>query len=188
MAERFSNSVLGIVGSPRRGGNTEILVDEILAGAKRAGAKTETVFLNKLEIGPCLACNRCKRNGTCAQQDDMPALQKKMETSQLWVLGTPIYWWGPTAQFKAFIDRWYGQKAEKFAGHRVILAIPLGGGSPSYARHTVGMLTDIIGYLGMVHVATILAPGVSAKGDVRNYPEVIENANRTGREAVKMLN
>lgn len=96
--------VLGIVGSPRRQGNTEILADEVLAGAQATGAQTEKVILTELQITPCLACGTCQTTGTCAQQDDMPALLDKMQHSQVWVLGTPIYWAGPTAQFKAFMD------------------------------------------------------------------------------------
>ena len=150
MNETMSRRVLGIIGSPRRGGNTETLVDEVLRGADaaRAGALTEKVILNELDIAPCRACNGCQETGACVQKDDMQILLDKMRHSQVWVLGTPIYWWGPTAQFKAFIDRWYGVRRETFRERRVVLAIPLGGGS-SYARHTVGMLTDIVSYLGM---------------------------------------
>jgi multimeric flavodoxin WrbA len=98
--------VLGIVGSPRKGGNTETLIDAVLSGAQEAGAWTEKVLLRDLEIGPCRACDACQRTGMCVQEDDMPALLEKMKHSSVWVLGTPVYWWGPTAQFKAFLDRW----------------------------------------------------------------------------------
>ena len=63
--------VLGIVGSPRIGGNTEVLIDEVLAGAEEAGASTEKVNLNKMEINPCQACNSCYKTGHCMQKDDM---------------------------------------------------------------------------------------------------------------------
>ena len=66
--------VLGIVGSPRRGGNTEIMVNEVLAGAQAAGALTEKVILSELDITPCRACNGCRKTGACVQRDDMPAL------------------------------------------------------------------------------------------------------------------
>jgi len=108
-----------------------------------------------------------------------------MQRSQIWVLGTPIYWWGPTAQFKAFLDRWYGAKQVIFEGRHVILAIPLGGGSSTYARHTVGMLTDVFNYLRMDPIATVLAPGASRLGTVRGYTDVLAAARRAGREAVE---
>jgi multimeric flavodoxin WrbA len=175
--------VIGIIGSPRRGGNTEILVDEVLAGAEEAGALIEKVILNELDIRPCQACDACQKTGKCAQQDDMSKLLEQMQRSQVWVLGTPVYWWGPTAQFKAFLDRWYGAKQVTFEGRRVILIIPLGGGTVSFARHTVGMLTDALNYLRSDLVATVLAPGVFGLGAVRRQADVLAMARRTGRQA-----
>jgi hypothetical protein len=100
-----------------------------------------------------------------------------MQRSQVWVLGTPVYWWGPTAQFKIFLDRWYGAR-------QMVLAIPLGG-SASYARHTVGMLTDALDYLRTELVATVLAPGAYDLGAVRRHAGVLAKARRAGREAVE---
>ena len=77
--------VLGVVGSPRRQGNTEILVDEVLVGAQAAGAQTEKVILTELKIAPCRGCDTCQTTGKCAQQDDMPGLMDKMTRSQVWV-------------------------------------------------------------------------------------------------------
>jgi hypothetical protein len=79
--------VLGIVGSPCRGGNTDILVDEVLAGAAEAGAQTEKVMLSKLDIRPCRACESCFETGKCVQKDDMPALLEKMDQSRVWGTG-----------------------------------------------------------------------------------------------------
>jgi multimeric flavodoxin WrbA len=178
--------ILGIVGSPRRGGNTEILVDEVLTGAKEAGAFTEKIILNELNITPCQACNGCQKTGRCVQQDDMLKVLKKMESSPVWVLGTPIYWWGPSAQFKAFLDRWYSARQVLFKGKRVILTISMGGGHSSYARHTIGMFKDIIPYLGMELIATVLAPGGSRKGAVRDHTDILAMARRAGREPFEM--
>ncbi len=188
MSDKKSDKrVMGIVGSPRRGGNTETLVDEVLRGAEEAGGLTEKVILNELEIAPCQACDACGKTGQCVQQDDMPALLEQMQRSQVWVLGTPVYWWGPTAQFKAFLDRWYGVGRATFAGRRVILTIPLGGGA-SYARHAVGILTDVVDYLGIELVATVLAPGAHGPGAVRGHADVLAKARRAGREAIEKPN
>lgn len=177
--------VLGIVGSPRLGGNTDILVDEVLAGAEEAGASIEKVILNEMNIKPCQACNNCYKTGECLQKDDMSALLEKMAQSELWVLGTPVYWWGPTAQFKAFLDRWYHPKHQEFKGKRVILVIPLGGGHERYARHTVGILLDVLDYLNMELVETVLAPGFNRRGEVRNDTKLLTKAHYSGREATE---
>ena len=187
MRKTFSKRILGIIGSPRRNGNTEILVDEILAGAEEAGALTEKIILNEIKITPCQACYLCKDDGECVQQDDMAGLLEKMQKNPIWVLGTPIYWWGPTAQFKAFLDRWVGADREIFANQLVILAIPLGGGSSTYARHTVGMFMDVFNYLGMDPIATVLAPGASDLGSVRSHTAVLASARRAGRETIEKI-
>lgn len=172
--------VLGIVGSPRRGGNTETLVDTILASAVEQGATSEKVILNELDIAPCQACNGCQRTGSCIHSDDMEQLLNLMDQSEVWVLGTPIYWWGPTAQFKTFVDRWYGVDQRKFQGKQIIAAIPMGGGNEHYARHTIGMIKDICNYLGMKYIQTVVAPGMNGRGSVRESSRVIESARAAG--------
>ncbi len=185
MNENNRKHVLGIVGSPRRGGNTEVLVDEVLVGAARAGAVTENVILNELNIMPCRACDACKNGKDCVQQDDMAELLVQMDQSQVWVLGTPIYWWGPTAQFKAFIDRWYGSKQMSFARRRAILVIPLGGSVVHFAFHTIGILIDILNYLGMELFATVLVLNSYSQGAVHNHTDILAKARHAGREAIE---
>ncbi|UCE10300.1 MAG: flavodoxin family protein [Candidatus Thorarchaeota archaeon] len=183
MAKPAEKSVIGIVGSPRVRGNTDLLVEEILAGAAEAGAETEKIILIDHSIAACKACNACRTTGSCAHDDDMSSILDRMDKSNVWVLGTPIYWWGPTAQFKTFIDRWYGAKHPRFQEKRVILAIPLGGGHERYARHVVGMLQDTMNYLGMEHHGTILAPGMNNKGEVQEHVKLMAEARRLGRSA-----
>ncbi|MFX1338095.1 MAG: flavodoxin family protein [Promethearchaeota archaeon] len=184
MVNSLQKLVLGIVGSPRRGGNTEILVDEVLAGAEEAGASIEKIILNEMNIGPCQACNTCYKTGQCKQDDDMTGLLEKMEQAETWVLGTPIYWWGPTGQFKIFLDRWYSPKHRAFKGKRVILVIPLGGGHENYARHTVGILTDVLNYLGMELIETIIATGVQRYATVRRKSKLLQKAHNAGKSAM----
>jgi len=181
--------VLGIVGSPRRGGNTETVVDEVLRGAQEAGAAVEKVILNDLDIMPCQGCDACLDTGECVQQDDMDALLEKMRGSDVWVLGTPVYWWGPSAQFKTFLDRWYQvapqeQKDATFKGRRIIAVVALGDTDVATARHTIGMLTDALAYLEAEFFATVSAPGVNGLGEVRGHADVLAEARRVGRAAI----
>ena len=185
MTETNHKRVLGIVGSPRRGGNTEILVDEVLRGAEEAGAQVEKVILSELDVRPCRGCDACQKAGKCTQQDDMHALLEQMERCQTWVLGTPVYWWGPTAQLKAFVDRWYSvYDGTVFKGRRTILVIPMGDTFEGAARHTVGMFEDILSYLKIELASTIVAPGVHDRGAVREHPDMLAKAYQAGREAV----
>ncbi len=175
---------LGIVGSPRHGGNTEILVDEVLRGAEEAGAHAERVLLSKLDVAPCQACDHCLSTGECAQRDDMPTLLEQMQRSQIWVLGTPVYWSGPTAQFKAFLDRWYSARQIEFEEPHAILVIPMGEPDIRYADCTVQTVKTALAYLKVELFATILAPNVWDLGEVYAHPDVIEAAYRAGQEAV----
>ena len=183
MSER---KVLGIVGSPRRGANTETLVDEVLRGATEAGAASDKLILSEMDIRPCRACNACRGTNRCVIDDDFASTLEKMRESGVWVLGTPVYWWGPTAQMKAFIDRWYGVDRDLFRGKRIVLAVPSGGGS-SYSRLTVEMLESIIPYLGMRHVATLKTPGTSGPDSVKRDTTLLKEARAIGRESVKGL-
>ena len=182
---KAKNKVVGIVGSPRSGGNTDTIVDEILKGAKESGAETEKILLNKLEINPCDGCNACfkSKNGACKYEDDFSAVKRKMEESNVWIIGTPVYWWGPTAILKAFIDRWYQHniKKEFFREKIMILVIAAGGGSLSYSRHIVGMMEDIARYVGISLKDKIICTGVGRKGAVKSKTEVLEEAFNVGR-------
>ncbi len=177
--------VLGIVGSPRRGANTETLIDTILAGAAECKAFTEKVILSSLDIEPCCACDHCKRNSNCIHDDDMKQVLDLMEKSDVWVLGTPIYWWGPSTQMKTFIDRWYGLDQRIFQEKQVILAISMGGGNDYYARHTIGMFREICDYLGMSYVDQIVATGMNGRNSIHENIEYIKRAREVGINAVK---
>ncbi len=185
MYETDEIHVLGIIGSPRRNGNTEILVDQILSGATDAGAQIGKVVLDELEISPCKACDACRDSRKCVHIDDMSSVFEMMDRSQVWILGTPIYWWGPTAQMKTFIDRWYGTRHARFQGKHIILALPQGGSNERYAQPTVDMFRSIIDYLGMKHVGTVFAPGVYQRGVIREKHGILETAHKTGMDAVE---
>jgi multimeric flavodoxin WrbA len=181
--------VVGIVGSPRKGGNTDIMIDEILKGAEEAGAEIEKVMLTDFEIMPCKACDACRENGKCIQKDDLAELLGKLDASGVWVFGTPVYWWGPSAQLKALLDRWYSKTGteelmEFFKGRRVILAAPMGDSNPKTGRHLVGMFEDAMAFIGSSLFGTLLAPGAYNKGDVKGHTEVMEEARRLGVGAV----
>jgi len=179
-------NVLGVAGSPRRGGNTETILDEVLRGAAEAWAVTEKVVLADRDVRPCRACNACARTGTCIIDDDMAAIIGKMKTARVWVLATPVYWWGPTAQLKAFIDRWYGVPRELFRGRRIILAVSSGGGK-SYADLTLRMLGEIIPYLGMERFRVLQASGANSKTSAREDAHLMKEAHAAGFDAVKTL-
>jgi len=99
--------VTGFLGSPRKAGNTNTLLQVLLNGAAGQGAVTETVFLHDLNIQACQGCYRCEATGKCALVDGMAPLYEKVRVSDAVVLATPIYFHYVTAQTKLFLDRLY---------------------------------------------------------------------------------
>ena len=71
--------ILGVVGSPRKGGNTDVIVGQVLAGAASKGAEVERLYLDDLQIRPCRACFNCAETGKCAVEDDFQTVLRKWE-------------------------------------------------------------------------------------------------------------
>lgn len=180
--------ILGIVGSPRQGGNTDLLVDKVLEGTTCCGAITNKIYLSKLAIAPCKACLGCQKTGRCVVKDDMVGVVDQLESSSVWVLGTPVYFMGPTGWFKAFIDRFYGVREHvDLSKKKVITVIPFEDTNSATARHTVGMINDTMDYLKISTLANIIVPGVMNRGDVSSKPDVLESAYRAGCEVVSQI-
>ena len=99
--------VLGIVCSPRKGGNTEVLVQEALAGARDNGAEIELLTVWDKDIKPCDGCLSCEKTGKCHIKDDMQGIYPELVEADGIIWGTPVYFWSATAQAKMLIDRSY---------------------------------------------------------------------------------
>ncbi|MBT3255259.1 MAG: flavin reductase [Deltaproteobacteria bacterium] len=107
--------VLGLQGSPRAKGNTGILLSAFLNEVERLGGRVNTLDATQMKVMPCLGCGACERKGYCPQDDDMQAAYPLLRKADLVVLATPIYFYGPTAQLKAFIDRSQALWSRKYA-------------------------------------------------------------------------
>lgn len=105
--------VLGIYGSPRKGGNTDILLDAVLASAAEGGAQTEALYARKLKIRGCKACGACDKTGRCIQKDDMNQVYPKLVEAEAVVLSAPIYFYNVPAELKALIDRSQARFADR---------------------------------------------------------------------------
>lgn len=101
----MSKRVLAIEGSPRKGGNSDLLCDAFLRGAAAAGHTTEKIYVQDLHLGPCLACYGCRNTSKCVQKDGMDAVLAKMVEADVIVLATPVYFYSLSGQLKVLIDR-----------------------------------------------------------------------------------
>ncbi|MBI4974861.1 MAG: flavodoxin family protein, partial [Candidatus Omnitrophica bacterium] len=97
--------ILGISGSPRKGGNTDTLLDKALEGAQSAGARVEKIALNDLNFKPCQECGGCDETGICVIDDDMQLVYRSLNSADAVIVASPIFFGSVTAQVKMMIDR-----------------------------------------------------------------------------------
>jgi multimeric flavodoxin WrbA len=190
LKQRTASTILGVVGSPRKKGNTHTLVSRILEGAAAEGAAAETLFLSDLDIRECDGCHVCWKGKQCSKKDDMNRIYPKIIQSDIIVFGTPVYWYGPTALMKCFIDRfvYFNCPANRAAikGKSAVLAVPFEEEDPKTADLLVKFFKKSLHYLEMKLIGTILVPGVGGRGDILNKPGSLEKGYELGRNLAKL--
>jgi len=176
--------ILAVIGSPRKGGNTDILVQKMAEGATSKGAKVDTLRLGGLNIRECDGCHVCWQKKPCCKRDDMLSIYPKIIDSSAIIFGTPVYWYGPTALMKAFIDRFVyfncPENRAKIRGKKAMIAIPFEEENPDTARPVVEFFEKSFGYLEMELVGKIIVGGVGAKGDVLKKSDRLAEAFKLG--------
>ncbi|BAZ98194.1 MAG: hypothetical protein PWP32_550 [Methanothermobacter sp.] len=184
----FMVKVIGICGSPRKNGNTEILLREALDAAEEAGAETELVRLAGLDINPCRACDSCKKTGECAIEDDLNRVVELAASAHGIIIGSPVYFGSVTAQTKMFMDRTRPLRSEFRLADRVGGAVTVGG-SRNGGQETA--CRDIHSFF-LIHEAAVVGDasptahyggtGVGgAKGESADDMTGIETARNLGR-------
>jgi len=176
--------ILAIVGSPRKGGNTDILVQKVAEGAASKAALVDTLWLAKLNIREFDGCHVCWQRKSCSKRDDMLNIYPKIIESDAIIFGTPVYWYGPTALMKAFIDRFVyfncPENRAKIKGKKAALVIPFEEENPDTAKPVVEFFEKCLNYLEMKLLGAIIAGGVSEKGDVLKKPDRLKEAYELG--------
>ncbi len=174
--------ILAFNGSPRKGGNTDLLIDQVFAGAQQNGHKCEKFSLYSYKISPCVDCRQCKQGQhVCPIKDDVPQLLQRMVEADILVFGTPIYWYGPTAKMKLLIDRLRPFIVTRgLAGKKGAIIVPSEEG-PSICGPVVKMFEMSFQYLGMVNGGALLATAYE-KGEVAQKPGEMQRALEFGHK------
>ncbi len=187
--------VLGIYGSPRKGGNTDRLLDEALEGARSAGAETKAVYARDLKMSGCLECGGCDKTGACVVQDDMDSVYPLLEEADVVFLASPVFFYGLTAQAKALVDRsqalWSKRMLKKSpeerksydAGRGYLIAV----GATRGKRIFEGIELEaryFFDALDMSYAGGLLLRSMEKKSDARKRPEALKQAFELGRQAV----
>ncbi|HUY08853.1 MAG TPA: NAD(P)H-dependent oxidoreductase [Candidatus Dormibacteraeota bacterium] len=156
---------LALIASPRQG-NTAAAAQDLLDAWSGPERETKEVFLDRLRLQPIGDCRRCMQAGQCSKHDSFPELMQDVYSAELLVLATPLYWYGPSAQLKIFIDRWsclLDTEGDAFRarmrGKRTVLLLAQGEQGFYEAALCLQMLDWTLRYLDMVVAARIVVVG-----------------------------
>lgn len=178
------------MGSPRTKGNTHILVSNILKAAEDAGATTEILMLGDKHIEECDGCLVCWKGKECPKADDMLELYPKVAESDVIIFGTPVYWYGPTAIMKSFLDRFVYFNCQdnriKIKGKDAVLVIPFEEETMATAELVIEMFKRSFDYLEMNLTDSIVVPGVSKRGDVLKKSESLNRCRELGSKLMSL--
>jgi len=187
--------VLGIAGSPRRGGNTDLLLAEVMKGAASRGAEINTIILNDLKVAPCQHCDACLKTGRCKVEDDMQMVYRELEDADRIVLASPIQFMGITAQMKAMIDRCQALWARKYVlklpplgnrRERKGVFISVGGRKiANLFEPALATVKTLFRILDITYAGELFFSGVDEKGAIVKHPGALHQAFLVGQELVE---
>ena len=167
-------------GSPRKGGNTEIMAETFA----KAADKHEVEILNiaPMNIEGCLGCKYCyAHQGECVQKDDMQMICDKLAWADGVVMASPLYFAGISAQLKAVLDRLHSPIKDSFHFKKIALLMTAGSPNPASFASVSMQYETLVRHFKLESVGTLLVNGMHGKGDVENHPEELERARTLGR-------
>jgi multimeric flavodoxin WrbA len=187
-------NIIAFLGSPRKDGNTELLLKEVISGIEESGLKVHVFNLNLMNISPCQNCGECDDTGICVIEDDMVQVHDAIRTADRIILASPIFFFGLSAQAKTMIDRCQAFWCEKY-----LLKKPIPEGP--YGRK--GLLLLVGGQKKEIGIQcaeatakaffrTVSVPehktlgflGIDAKGAILRHPTALREAYEAGLNLV----
>lgn len=195
---KVSVKVLGIYGSPRKGGNTDLLLDRILEGAQAGGAEVESIYARKLKISGCIECGSCDDTGECAVHDDMDTVYPLLQEADVIFLASPNFFYNVTAQVKLLIDRsqamWSKRLLEKTPeqrrkydggkGYLICVGATKGKNLFVGVELTAKYFFDA---LDMSYEGGLLLDRIEAKGEIKKHPDALGQGFNLGKSAVESM-
>lgn len=184
--------VLGISTSPRRDSNSDLLLQQALAGAEAVGAETEYLRLRNFNIAPCVECNYCFKQGSCRVEDDYQMLSSKMLEADRLIFATPIFFMTVCAQAKALIDRCQCLWAHKYVLKQPLITtgrdrramfIAVGGTKSKKMFESIRLTAKyFLDVLDMNYAANLFVNKIDEPGQIKKHPSAMDEALRLGRE------
>ena len=175
-------NILILSGSPRKGGNTDLLVEAFVKGASQKH-QVEIVSVHDYKVNPCLGCNACfkSKDNTCAQKDDMVIIYEKMAHADMLVMASPVYFYGLSAQLKTIIDRLHNPIRDTFRIKKMALLLVGAATLPELFDSILAQYQLCLNFFQLEDAGRVLVRGVKDKGDIKNT-DALNKAFELGQE------
>lgn len=185
-------NISAIYGSPRKNGNTDLLLQSFVRGIRETGQEVNEVFLRNKKISPCIGCGGCEKTGNCVLQDDMQTIYPLLAKSKIIVLAAPVYFYNYNAQTKAMIDRCQAFWSAKYLlkkdlslerggkGKGIVLSV---GGSKGKMNFDCVLMTARYFFDALdMELSHHLEYGrIDAKGEIAKHPTALDEAYNLGK-------
>lgn len=191
MSAEATPRVLGIAGSPRRGGNSDRLLDACLSAARLAGAETDLLVVADADVAPCRGCNACSKTGACVVRDGMQDVYARIDAADAIVIASPVYFATVPAVLKALYDR-----CQRYWARRFVLGVPLtrrrpgaylvvgGGGDPYGHQCAVTTTRSVFAVLGIDYTEELFVRA-DTPTDAGCQPDALARAEAIGTAIAK---
>lgn len=163
------SNVVVLVGSMRKGGNTDLLAQAFIEGASKNN-DVEVVSVADYKINPCIGCNSCftREGHKCFQKDDMQKVYGKLKTADLVVIASPVYFYGISAQLKAVVDRLHTPMRQNFPIKKLALILVGAATLPELFDAIKMQYQLVLSFFELEDAGMVLVSGAKDKGDVKN--------------------
>lgn len=161
------SKIIILVGSMRKGGNTQLLAQAFAEGAKKRN-EVEIVSVADYKVNPCIGCNSCftRENNRCFQEDDMTQIYVKLKTADIVVIASPVYFYGISAQLKAIVDRLHTPMRNEFSIKKLGLLLVGAATLPELFDAIVVQYQLVLDFFHLENIGMVLVRGVKEKGDI----------------------
>lgn len=172
-----------IVGSARKNGNTELLADAFIRGARGAGNEVDKISVAGKKIGGCIGCDACVRDPAhrCILHDDMEDCYARLAAADIIVAATPVYFYSVSSQLKCLIDRLHNPIHSAFHVKKLGLLSVCADETPEAFDSVIAMYRAILRYFSLADGGIVTVCGVCEKGDIAGSPKLRE-AEKMGAE------
>ncbi|MGQ9603179.1 MAG: flavodoxin family protein [bacterium] len=197
MSEQGDNRLVCILGSPRRDGNSDTLAKSFILGASQIGIESEFIIPSEIGISWCTGDNQCFKDGKCIIRDGMHDIYELVINSRWLLIASPVYFMGPPAPLKAFIDRFQAIWArarilknfdpddpKRRDSHIAYLILVASHSDPKMVKPALSIIKAFINVIGFSYAGELIATGLESKQDALRNGDLMERAYSLGRNLI----